>query len=330
MIQFDNPVYDGPFADPFVWEAGGRYYAVGTGPVPDGLAGSTPGAWAFPLLQSDDFCHWRLHGAALQVPAFARGGDFWAPEVACEGGRFFLYYSVATEGLKHRLRVAVSERPEGPYHDLQPLMQDPESCPFAIDAHPFRDEDGTWHLFYARDFLDTDGSVRAGTALVVDRLESMVRLAGRERLVLRSRCDWHLFRAQRPMYGQIFDWHTLEGPAVRKRGGKYYCLFSGGCYENETYGVDYAVADTVEGPYSDEGGERGPRVLRTVPGRVLGPGHLSIVTGPDGGDYIAYHAWDPGMTARRMFMDPLIWTPDGPRCPGPSLKAAPVCAQANG
>ena len=46
---------------------------------------------------------------------------------------------------------------------------------------------------------------------------------------------------------------------------------------------------------------------------LIGPGHNSIVTGPDGEDWIAYHAWDAGMTARRMCVDKLVWTTDGPR-----------------
>ena len=41
----------------------------------------------------------------------------------------------------------------------------PPECPFAIDPHPFQDADGRWYLFYATDFLDTEGGARAGTAL---------------------------------------------------------------------------------------------------------------------------------------------------------------------
>jgi len=77
--------------------------------------------------------------------------------------------------------------------------------------------------------------------------------------------------------------------------------------------VDYAVADTVLGPYSDAGNDAGPRVLRTIPGKVIGPGHNSIVRGPDDKDYLAYHAWDAAMTARRLCIDPLAWTAHGPR-----------------
>jgi hypothetical protein len=81
----------------------------------------------------------------------------------------------------------------------------------------------------------------------------------------------------------------------------------------------------VLGPYTDEGGETVPRVLRTIPGRVRGPGHNSIVTGPDGEtQFLVYHAWDAEGKARKMCIDPLVWTPDGPagdvrpRCDGPS------------
>ena len=61
-------------------------------------------------------------------------------------------------------------------------------------------------------------------------------------------------------------------------------------------------------------------MLRTVPQQVIGPGHNSIATGPDNEtEYVIYHAWDKDLTKRRMFIDPLLWTPDGPRCDGPSV-----------
>nr|WP_242039670.1 family 43 glycosylhydrolase [Anabaena sphaerica] len=169
----------------------------------------------------------------------------------------------------------------GPYEDVGEPLTDLNNCPFAIDPHPFRDDDGQWYLFYARDFLDTEGGMRAGTALVVDRLQDMTKLTGVETVVLRSRCDWQRFLDNRMMYGQVFDWHTLEGPCVRKHEGRYYCFYSGGCWETENYGVDYGVADSVMGTYSDAGNEAGPRVLRSLPGYVKGPGRNSIVLGPD-------------------------------------------------
>jgi GH43 family beta-xylosidase len=121
------------------------------------------------------------------------------------------------------------------------------------------------------------------------------------------------------MYDAVYDWHTLEGPFVRRHNNKYYCFYSGGCFEGEGYGVDYGVADSVMGPYSDAGNERGPRVLKTVPGKVIGPGHHSIIEGPDGeSEWLVYHAWDCRLRARRMCIDPLVWTDEGPKCLGPT------------
>jgi beta-xylosidase len=306
-----KPVYPDYFADPFVWEYHGEYFAIGTG---EREASGHPGELVFPLLRSKDFATWQPAGRALLRPDQKLGMNFWAPEVAVAEGKFWLYYSVGFGDTNHQLRVATSDTPLGPYQDLDRPILDPGACPFAIDAHPFRDDDGLWYLFYARDFLDGGAGVRAGTALVVARLKSMTAVESEGHVVLRATHDWQRFQSDRFMYGARYDWHTLEGPFVRKHDGRYYCFYSAGRWENETYGVDYGVADHVIGPYSDAGNEAGPRVLRTIPNELIGPGHNSIVRGPGGDDFLVYHAWDAKMTARRMFIDGLIWTPYGPRC----------------
>ena len=312
-MRYKNPVFAEYFADPFVWKVGEVYFAVGTGREESRGVDEAAG-WVFQLLHSKDLVHWERVGEALERPDLAFGDTYWAPEVAARNGNHWMYYSVGFKDRYHQIRVAMSVDPPGPYRDVEsnPLVAPPD-LPFAIDPHPFLDEDGQWYLFYARDFLDAEGGARAGTALVVDRLERMDRVAGEPRIVVRARSDWQRFMVNRPMYGGVYDWHTLEGPCVAKHDGRYYCFYSGGRWENDTYGVDYAVADHVLGPYSDAGNEAGPRVLKTVPGKVLGPGHNSLVRGPDGQDYLAYHAWDAAMSGRRLCIDRLRWTPEGPR-----------------
>ena len=321
---YTNPLHPGYLADPFVWHAHGTWYAIGTGVLE--AAGELVDAERaspsfgsqmriFPMLRSDDFVNWQPIKHALTPPDPALGSEFWAPEIACHDSHYYMYYSVGGGDKGHQLRVATSDHPMGPYHDAGKTLVNPAVFPFVIDAHPFQDDDGQWYLFYARDFLDTDNNTRAGTAIMVDRLTDMTTLAGEGRTVLRSRFDWQRWERDRPMYGATWDWHTVEGPFVRKHDGKYYCFYSGGRWETENYGVDYAVADSVLGPYSDEGSAGGARVLRTAPGHVTGPGHCSIVTGPDRKtDYVVYHAWDSAMTMRQICMDTLHWTPDGPRC----------------
>jgi len=152
---FRNPLHHGAFADPFVLKFNGRYYAYGT----------PPHGSALPVLRSCDLVDWEPAGD-VQPPPARPGLAHWAPEVAYDNGRFFLYHSTGgAEGEGQQLRVAVGESPTGPFpEDLGVL--DPED-PFTIDAHPFCDDDGQWYLYYSHDFLEGE---RVGTGIVVDRL----------------------------------------------------------------------------------------------------------------------------------------------------------------
>jgi GH43 family beta-xylosidase len=306
VLAYKNPVYDKYMADPFVLQHDGRYYAYGTGPSENGKQ--------FPLLFSADLVTWESKGNALVPPPDA--DEFWAPEVAYQDGTFYMYYSAhGVEGRDHQLRVAMSRDPLGPFEDSGRVLTPDD--PFTIDAHPFRDVDGQWYLFYARDFLTLDDEYRVGTGIVVDRLIDMVTLEGKPRMVIRPHADWHLFRLQRSMYGSIFDWYTIEGPAMRIHNGKYYCFYSGGAWEHDNYGISYAVADHPLGPYQRPRDIDGP-ILRSVPGQVIGPGHNSFTLSPGGEEYAVYHGWDAQMTARLMRIDRLRWQDDQPIIEGPT------------
>ena len=304
---YTNPVFDRTMADPFVLRHEGIYYAYGTGP-------HGPKGMQFPMLRSTDLAVWEAVGWALCPVSGA--DQYWAPEVAFHAARFYLYYSAhGVAGRDHQLRVATSDSPAGPFEDMG-IVLTPDD-PFTIDAHPFQDADGQWYLFYARDFLTLDGDARVGTGIVVDRLLDMTTLAGDPRVVVRPHADWHLFQAQRPMYGSVYDWHTIEGPAVRRHNGRYTCFYSGGAWEKSNYGVAYVAADHPLGPYTRPALD-GP-LLRSVPDRVIGPGHNSFTSSPDGThEIIVYHAWPPDMSARRMCLDRLTWDGDEPVIHGPT------------
>ncbi len=313
---YQNPVWPGYFADPFVLRCADEYFAYGTG---DALEHTESGGLAaFPILRSPDLVHWTQAGSALAVAHDAGACAFWAPEVAAHGGRFFLYYSRAPAGRdeEHRVRVAVAEEPSGPFVDEGPVL--PESVGFCIDAHPFRDpRDGAWYLFFARDYFEE----RAGTGLAVARLSAdMLRANSEPREVLRANADWQIYQRERLLYGRMWPaWHTVEGPCVVEHEGGYYCFYSGGNWQTHEYGVSYARAAHPLGPWS-HAPEEGPFVLRQQAGAVLGPGHNSHVIAPDGREFLVYHAWDAARTARRMCVDPLVWTSDGPRCLGPTTE----------
>lgn len=308
---FTNPVHAGYFADPFVLRHDGRYYAYGTNEA-------DPSGEAFEVLRSDDLVQWTRLGRALPAVDGLAVEDHWAPEVAERDGTFYMYFSAGVEDRDHHLRVALADRPEGPFRYDGRVLTPGER--FAIDAHPFRDDDGQWYLYYARDLLEGE---RVGTSLVVDRLVDMQHLQGEPVPVLSASADWQLFLRRRSMYGSVYDWYTLEGPFVVKRLGRYWCLYSGGAWTGPGYGVSYAVSDSPLGPFVEPLTD-GPALLRSRPGQLEGPGHNSIAMGPDGNDYLVYHAWDGAHTARRMCIDRVEWTADGPRTAGPTAGPQPV------
>lgn len=310
---YTNPVYPRDFPDPFVLRFGGRYFAYATGLAEDGRC--------FPLLSSVDLVHWTPHGGALPRPDLPGVDAFWAPEVTCSEGTFYLYYAAGREAEPdHHLRLATAPAPLGPWSDAGLNLTPHER--FAIDAHPFRDpRDGQRYLFYARDELDPPF---AGTGIVVDRLLAMDRLEGRPRRVVRPYAAWQLFERQRAVKHGL-DWYTVEGPFVRRVGERYVCFYSGGRWESPNYGVAYALADHPLGPWDDDANAEGPRVLSTVPGRVIGPGHNSVIGGPDlQSEYLVYHGWDPGGTARLPRIDRLEWEGDRPHCGGPTWEPRPA------
>jgi len=293
-----KPAHEGYFADPFVLLHDGTYYAYGTG-----LHGRD-GTLAFEVLTSTDLQHWTSRGGVLE-PVSHETLEYWAPEVAYDGERFYMYYSAGVGDKGHFIRVAVADSPLGPFRDAGVNLTPDE--PFAIDPSPYRAPDGQWYLYFAKDFVDGD---RPGTGLAVAPMRDMLSLAGPAETVLRAGADWQLFMRQREMYGGTYDWHTLEGPFVVFRDGQYHCFYSGGAWMNETYGVGHATADHPLGPWREARSH--PVVLSTRPGVLIGPGHNSIVTGPDGRDHIVFHAWNEERTLRQLHVLPLIWTADGP------------------
>ena len=288
-----NPIYGRDFPDPFILKHCGEYWAYSTGFWRDGRA--------FGVMHSRDLINWRELAGAL-APLAGDYPCYWAPEVTYENGRFLMYYSVGNEKRMH-IRVAVADDPAGPFTDSGHQLTDAE---FAIDPHVFVDADGARWLFYATDFLT---HTHIGTGTVCDLMLDPFTLARASRAVTRARFDWQVYDPARAEKGGV-RWHTVEGPFVLRRKNLYYQMFSGGNWQNLTYGVSYAVSERIA--RADEweqaaDGERVLPILRTIPERVIGPGHNSVVRGPDNVQlFCVYHRWD-GEHGRVLAIDRLDW-----------------------
>ena len=209
------------------------------------------------------------------------------------------------------MRVAVADQASGPFRD-QGFWLFPEEG-FTIDAHPFRDpQDGQWYLFFYLDKLEGN----AGTGIVaVPLADDMITPLGNPQTVLFAWAEWHVSIHNHRHYGKDWArWHTVEGPHVIYRDGRYYIFYSGGAWTSANYGVSFTVADHPLGPWRDDASANGPAVLRGVSNHIIGPGHNSVVMAPDGVTTMCvYHAWDIARTGRRLCVDPNVWTAKGPR-----------------
>lgn len=291
--------WDGYCADPFVLQTDHGYYMYGTDPTGDCSDGRI-----FPLLHSIDTVHWTSLGGALEPPADRTpASSFWAPEVVAVDGAFWMYYSIGTEDADHHLRVARAEHPAGPFRDCGANLT--HDLPFAIDPSPFRDADGNWWMLFATDDLP---GPRPGTVIALTRMVKPDELAPNHRVILRATADWQRYQRDRPMYGGIHDWHTLEGPSIVRHLDHYWLLYSGGNWQGAGYGVAAARATSMTGPW--EALTEGPNVLSTDTAHGLrGPGHNSVVKAPDGTDLAVFHAWDVDGERRRPYTAPLNWCP---------------------
>ena len=289
------PLYSGYFADPFVIASSEGFIAFGT------TANSGSQGTFISAMSSSDLIDWRNLGSPLVGVPENLGVDFWAPEVVYSQNFYWMYFSVGSGISGHHIRVAKSETPTGPYHDQGVNLTPNEQ--FAIDAHPFQDDDGSWFMYFARDVLTSE---KVGTHLAVAKMFSMTELEPYTSEVLAPNSDWQIYEPARRMYDRKVDWHTLEGPCVVKKDGRYILFYSGGNWQNESYGVSYATSDTPIGPWSHES-TWSAITLNSSSSELLGPGHCSILRVNNSEDILVYHAWNEDKTIRQLFMDKLQW-----------------------
>ena len=310
---FTNPVLDpGPgrdHGDPFVLRWQGRYYLYYTG-----LAGID--VWS-----SGDLVGWTPEGLALGAPAGDHWAqvELWAPEVLYADGWFWMYVTgtrfavdapgAGDDGLR-RQGVARARSPLGPF-TLEPA---PLLGVWSIDGHPFVDLDGRRWLFYnVRDASTRYLGTVTGCGNLVDELVAPDAVRGEPTPVALPDAAWEGNRAG--------TWYWNEGPTVMRHGDRYVQMYSGGWYGDDTYGVGFAVADDVRGPWVKA--QHNPVFVSGE--RITGPGHHCVTVGPDGvTGYAVYHGYVDGAVGRKVHVDRLHWSTEGPRFADGTLPGRPT------
>lgn len=286
-----RPVIAGDHPDPSVLRAGSGWYAV-----------ATSGSWlpAFPVLRSGDTRRWRQVGAVLERRPRWAAGDFWAPELVRRGRGALVYYAARSRSGLRCVAVAVSARLRGPYRDEGPLLC---SGVGEIDPLPVTDEQGADWLVWKQD----GNSQGQPTPILAARLTpGGLALAGVPHELFRADASWEL--------------GLVEAPALLRRDGMFYLLYSAGrcCGLDCTYVTGVARSRSLLGPW-----EKRPGPVLEDDAAFRCPGHVSVAGAPGGGLMLAYHAYARDDPANRRFLiAPLGFDAEGWPAPGAPGRSA--------
>ena len=239
------------------------------------------------LVTTDDLQNFKIYYGILDMSTYKGVKEaVWAPTVIDKNGKYYIIFAannIKSEEEIGGLYLGVSDSPTGPFQNVfedgRPLLNSIFNNAQPIDAHLFKDDDGSIYLYYG---------------------------GWRHMMVCKMNDDMNGFEPMpAPNFGGIARELTpadyVEAPYVMKIDGKYHLMYSTGNWTNASYCVKAAVADSPCGEfiyYND--------VLKA--GDIAdGPGHNSAFCF-HGEWYVAYHrrtVGDKNAHHRRLCIDKL-------------------------
>ncbi len=275
-----NPLDENWYADPEARFYNGKYYIYVTHSLPyDRQHNHT-------CFISEDLTHWEKQENIIDMSGFPWAvRAVWAPTVEERNGKY--YYIFATndiheDGEAGGLEIAVADSPEGPFRALldKPLINHFYHGAQPIDAHLFKDDDGTMYLYYG-------GWGHCNVAKMTEDMTGFIPFE-----------DGEIFK-------EITPPDYVEGPCMMKRGDKYHFMWSAGGWGNGTYRVNTAISDTPFGPFTAH-----HTILSTGDSKIAnGPGHNGFLYLAEDDQYLmVYHRHRPDLrdaNARFLCIDRL-------------------------
>lgn len=261
-----NPIVEGWYADPEARYYEGRYYIYVTKSLTD-----KSGQMNIDVFSSEDLVHWEKHPDIIDMSGYPYiHRAVWAPTVIAKNGMYYLIFAsndIQSDDETGGLEIAVSASPAGPFTNRigRTLIDHFINYAQPIDAHLFKDDDGTIYLYYG-------GWEHCNVARMNEEMNGFVPFENGEK-----------FRLITPN-------NYVEGPCMLKRNGVYHFMWSEGDWVNGTYHV---CSSSSRSPV--EINPDGKVILETSE-IAEGPGHNGYINS-NGTDewYIVYH--------RRIFGD---------------------------
>lgn len=208
-----NPIVNGWYADPEARFYNGRYYIYVTK-----SSSYYEEQMNIDAFSSADLIHWQKHPDIIVMsdyPYVHRA--VWAPTVMEKNGKYYLIFAsndIQSNNEIGGLQIAVSDSPTGPFKDHIGGILINKFINFAqpIDAHLFKDDDGTVYLYYG-------GWEHCNVAVMNEEMNGFVPFENGE-----------LFKNVTPN-------NYVEAPCMLKRNGIYHFMWSEGDWVNGSYHV---------------------------------------------------------------------------------------------
>ena len=261
-----NPIAEGYYADPEARFYEGKYYIYVTRSHTNYKEQMNLDAFS-----SDDLIHWEKHSGIIDMSGYPHiYRAVWAPTIIEKNGKYYLIFAsndIQSNEEVGGLEIAVSDSPAGPFvnHTGKILIDRFIHGAQPIDAHLFKDDDGTIYLYYG-------GWGHCNLAIMNEEMNGFV-----------PHEDGSIFKSVTPD-------NYVEGPCMLKRGEKYYFMWSAGGWTNGTYRVNTCIADKPWGPFTEAS-----TILSTGDSTIAtGPGHNGFLYLPEDDQYLmVYHRHKP-------------------------------------
>lgn len=243
-MKFNNPIVNGYYADPEARFYEGKYYIYVTRSFTEYEKQLNIDAFS-----STDLVTWEKHEGIIQMEDFPHMyRATWAPTIIEKNGKYYLIFAtndIHSDEEAGGLEIAVSNTPDGPFRGYlgKPLVGEFINGAQPIDAHLFKDDDGTIYLYYG-------GWSHCNVAVMNDDMTGFVPFE-----------DADLFK-------EITPPSYVEGPCMLKKGDTYFFMWSKGNWTDGSYSVCYATSKSPLSGFTEP-----KTILQRQDGIAEGPGH---------------------------------------------------------
>ncbi len=310
--RFINPIDEG--GDPWIYKHDGKYYYCKTTGgdikifVSDKLSkvGRSKQIWTPPT----DANAWNK-------------GNIWAPELYYIEGHWYIYYAAGTGGkeyLTQRSGVLRSKTDDafGEWEDLgmiytgdeykENIVPTANNSAYAIDLGTFVMDGQRYAVWSGL----PDKNVDANQCIYIAKMSNPYTISSNRVRLSMAEKGWETKSSER----------INEGPAILRRNGKIFIVYSANGSWTKYYTLGYLMMDEGKDPmvasnWKKSGQEAFYRCDNTPPQTygVNGVGHCSFTTSPDDTeDWIVYHAKnfnDSENSGRSVYIKKFGWNDDG-------------------